>query len=69
LGYREYAKLKITLQNYAELYTPAFSEKFAEMIAKDILENLKKSERDWKAFKVEIERKAADLVVEVELAR
>jgi len=69
VGYIEYAKLKITLQNYAELYTPAFSEKFAEMIAKDILENLKKSERDWKAFKVEIERKAADLVVEVELAR
>lgn len=68
-GYWEYSRLRITFQNYAELYTPVFSEKIAERVAEKVIEEFEKSKKDWKAFKVEISENSGALVVELELAR
>lgn len=69
LGYWRYASLKITFQNYAELYTPAFKEKIAKMIAEGVIESLNGKEENWRAFKVEIVQNSSDLIVDVQLAK
>lgn len=68
-GYWEYAKLKITFQNYAELYTPLFSEKIAEKIAKGVMRSVEETNKKWRVFKLDLMPSSTDLIVEVQLAR
>ncbi|MEM2727161.1 MAG: transglutaminase-like domain-containing protein [Archaeoglobaceae archaeon] len=67
-GYWEYATLKITFQNYAELYTSAFSEKIAEKIAKGVIESVEE-DKGWKAFKLELKQNQMDIIAEIQLAK
>jgi predicted transglutaminase-like protease len=68
-GYWEYSTLRITFQNYAELYTPAFLEEIAGEIAEEILEELEKSGEEWKAFKLELKQSSSNIIAELQLAR
>lgn len=68
-GYWEYAKLRITFQNYGELYTPAFSEKIAEKIAKGVIESVEENDKNWRSFKLELKQISGDIIAEVQLAK
>lgn len=68
-GYWEYLKLKITFQNYAEFYTPAFAKKIAEKISEEVLKTIEENKKDWRAFKLELSQISDDIVVEIQLAK
>lgn len=68
-GYWKLANLRITFQNYAELYTPVFKEKIAKMIADEVIESLSDKDENWRAFKVEVVQKSSDLIVDLQLAK
>lgn len=69
LGYWEYATLRITFYNYAELYTPAYSKKIAEKIAKEVIENFENGNKNWRTFKVKVLQSSADIIVELQLGK
>lgn len=68
-GYWMYARLRITFQNYAELYTPAFSQKIAEKITTEVLESVEEDKKGWRAFKLELSQSSGDIVVELQLGK
>ncbi|MCS7144816.1 MAG: hypothetical protein NZ879_07340, partial [Archaeoglobaceae archaeon] len=69
LGYWEYATLRITFYNYAELYTPLYSNKIAENIAEEVVENFEDKNKNWRAFKLGLRQNSNDIIVEVQLAK